>query len=53
MNLNSRLWVINGPRVASELGPLIPRQRTCGDYFSMSVSCHNRTRVPQQLTAPP
>jgi len=28
--------VINGLRVASELGPLIPRQRTCCDYFSMS-----------------
>jgi hypothetical protein len=32
-------WVINGPRAASELGPLIPGQRTCSDYFSMSVSC--------------
>ena len=31
--------VINGPRAASELGPLIPGQRTCSDYFSMSVSC--------------
>jgi hypothetical protein len=26
----------------------MPRQRTCGDYFSMSVSCHNRTHAPQQ-----
>jgi len=34
--------VINGPRVASELGPLMPRQRTCGDYFSMSASCQQR-----------
>jgi class 3 adenylate cyclase len=36
-------WVINGPRAASELGPLIPGQRTCGDYFSMSVSCQQPT----------
>jgi hypothetical protein len=34
--------VINGPRAASELGPLILGQRTCSDYFSMSVSCQTR-----------
>ena len=37
--LGRPLRVINGPRAASELGPLIPGQRTCSDYFSMSVSC--------------
>ena len=34
---------INGLRAASELGPLIPGQRTCSDYFSMSVSCQAQT----------
>jgi hypothetical protein len=29
--------VNNGPWVASELGPLIPQQRTCSDYGGMSV----------------
>lgn len=38
------MWVISGLRVASELGPLIPRQRTCSDYFSMSVSCRSGRR---------
>src|SRR5207249_1122458 len=41
---------INGLRVASELGLLIPRQRTCSDYFSMSVSCQNRkSQSPDRL----
>src|SRR5882724_9503981 len=34
--------VNNGPWVASELGPLIPQQRTCSDYCGMSVWCHQR-----------
>ena len=42
----SQLRVINCTRAASELGPLIPGQRTCSDYFSMSVSCHQRTLGP-------
>src|SRR6267142_6347411 len=32
-------WVNNGPWVASELGPLIPQQRTCSDYCGISVWC--------------
>jgi hypothetical protein len=40
-----QLWVINGPRAASELGPLIPGQRTCSDYFNMSVSCQQATSI--------
>jgi hypothetical protein len=40
--------VINCTRAASELGPLIPGQRTRRDYFSMSVSRHDRTHAPQQ-----
>ena len=36
------LWVNNGPWVASELGPLIPQQRTCSDYCGMSVWCQQR-----------
>jgi hypothetical protein len=35
--------VINGPRAASELGPLILGQRTRSDYFSMSFSCQTGT----------
>ena len=32
-------WVNNGPWIASELGPLIPQQRTCSDYCGMSAWC--------------
>jgi hypothetical protein len=28
-----------GPGTATELGPLIPQQRTCDDCIGMSVSC--------------
>jgi hypothetical protein len=38
-----------GPRTATELGPFIPSQRTCGDGTAMTVSCHQRT--PPQLKA--
>src|SRR5258705_1155309 len=31
--------VNNGPWGASELGPLIPQQRTCSDYCNMSAWC--------------
>jgi hypothetical protein len=34
--------VNNGTWVASELGPLIPQQRTCSDYCGMSVWCQYR-----------
>jgi len=30
-----------------ELAPLHPGQRTCSDYFSMWVSCHERTPALQ------
>jgi hypothetical protein len=36
-------WVINGPRAASQPGPLIPQQRTCGNCTGMSVSCQQAT----------
>ena len=45
-------WVINGPQAASKLGPLIPGQRTCSDYFSMSVSCQKRTDAARHCGAP-
>jgi hypothetical protein len=35
-------WVINRPQGAYELGPFIPRQRTCGDCTGISVSCLKR-----------
>ena len=38
-NVRGPLWVNNGPWVASELGPLIPQQRTCSDYCGISVWC--------------
>ena len=41
--IQSRLWVLNGPRVASELGPFIPQQRTWLGYFGMSVWCQKQT----------
>jgi hypothetical protein len=41
-------WVKNGPWVASELGPLIPQQRTYSDYCGVSAWCHLRTHAPQQ-----
>src|SRR5258708_24497857 len=44
--------VNNGPWVASELGQLIPQQRTCSDYCGMSVWCsHEETcaRRSQQI----
>jgi len=34
-------------RAASEPGPLVPRQRTCGDCTAMSVSCQQGTHAPQ------
>lgn len=30
------------PRAASEVGPFVPQQRTCGDSTAMSVSCQER-----------
>jgi hypothetical protein len=32
----------NRPWGASEQGPFIPQQRTCGDYCGMSVWCHGQ-----------
>src|SRR6266404_7871601 len=43
--------VNNGPWVASELGPLIPQQRTCSDYCGMSVLCQQETHALQQTNA--
>src|SRR6476660_4246095 len=41
--------VNKGPWGASELGPLIPQQRTCSDYCGMSVWCQEETHAPQQI----
>src|SRR5258708_40358655 len=37
-----RIWVIFGPRTASEPGPFTPQQRTCGDRLGWSEKCQNR-----------
>src|ERR1700687_1309034 len=39
-------WVKLGPRAASELGPLVPQQRTYGACVGRSVWCQNlKSRV--------
>jgi hypothetical protein len=48
LNTHSRsVRVVFRLRVASRPGPLVPRQRTCGDCIGMSVSCHKRTNLDQ------
>jgi hypothetical protein len=40
--------VINGSRRASELGPFIPQQRTCGASGSMSEKCQRQISRPSR-----
>ena len=42
-------WVINGSGRASELGPFIPQQRTCGASGGMSEKCHERKSNANRL----